>query len=186
MSATSSSFHAATGESPRGAEFDSLFEEMCNQLREKASRLCRMEGSPIVGTGDLVNDVYLKLRRHPTYSVEVGQRNRLEFVWLATAAMRHVLTDAARKRHAGSFQFVPFEEAAEGPALALTPEQLIDLDTALTALEVKHPRQAAIITMRFYGGMSIRELQDIWALSDATVSRDIAFALKFLNALLAR
>ena len=40
--------------------------------------------------------------------------------------------------------------------------------------------------MKFYGGLSLRELHEHWDVSDATVSRDITVALKFLNALLTR
>ena len=43
-----------------------------------------------------------------------------------------------------------------------------------------------MISMRFYGGLSIRELQEFWGLSDATVERDLKLSLKFMNAFLSR
>ena len=126
-------------------------------------------------TGDLVNDVYLRLRRHPTYSLAIAERSRLEFLCVATKAMQRVLTDAARRPGPARFGYVTLS-AAEGQApYTLSREQILDLDRVLTALETSHPRQAAMVSMRFYGGLSVRELQDVWGVSDATVERDLNF-----------
>ncbi len=131
-------------------------------------------------TGDLINDVYLRLRKNPKYSLAVAENGRLHFIWLASRAMRNVLIDAARKRKGAEFISVSAADGAQ--PVKVTPEQLIDLEAALTALEEKHARKAGVITMRFYGGASLEELSQFWDVGDATVSGDIQFALQFLHA----
>ena len=66
-----------TSDGTHSVAFDLLFAELRDRLQEKASHLCRRERSPMFATGDLVNDLYLRLRKHPTYSLAVAERSRL-------------------------------------------------------------------------------------------------------------
>ncbi len=168
--------------------FDAMFADLSGQLTRKASMLCRNEYSPSFATGDLLNDLYLRLRKNPAYALAIAARGRLDFMHAASGIMRNILTDAARRRSAGKrgghFLFVTLNQADEQSRTTLSPEMLLDIDDALRALEQSQPRRASILKMRFYGGLSIRELQEYWGLADATVERDIRLALKLLYTLL--
>lgn len=181
--ATAPSASAPTSEAHR-LEFDLIFEEVRVRLQKKASELCRRERSPLFATGDLVNDVYLRLQRHPTYSLAIAARSRLEFMCVATKAMRRVLTDAARSAGPPRLGCVTLSAAEGQTPVTLSWEQILDLDRVLAALETTHPRQAAMVSMRFYGGFSVRELQELWGVSDATVERDLKLSFKFMHAFL--
>lgn len=186
MNTTMEWLHGAGEAGAHHLAFDLLFEELHDQLRERASQLCRRERSPMFATGDLLNDVYLRLKRHPTYSLAVAERSRLELLWVATKAMRRVLLDAVRKPGPHRIACVTLSAAEGQEPNTLSREQILDLDRVLSALEVKHPRQAAMVSMRFFGGLSVRELQEAWDLSDATVERDLKLSMKFMHAYLSR
>lgn len=167
--------------------FDILFSELDDALRRRASLLCRRERFPSFATGDLLNDLYLRLRRNPAYSLTIAARGRLDFLRVASEAMRRILVDAARHRKQRSLlQFTTLSSADDRVQTAISPEMLLALDEALAALETSHPRRAAILKMRFFGQLSVRELETYFGVSDATVERDIHISLKLLHTLLQR
>ena len=57
---------------------------------------------------------------------------------------------------------------------------LIDLDAALTRLAAMDPRQAQIVELRFFGGLSIEETAEALDISSATVKREWSVARLFL------
>jgi RNA polymerase sigma factor (TIGR02999 family) len=170
------------GTAERARAFDDLFEAVCEELRARASALCKRERVPVFATFDLVNDVYLKFRKHPTYSLEIAARSRQEFLWVISKAMRFVLIDAARK--VGQCDFVTLSAADGKGRVRLSAEQLLDLDRALEVLGKKHPRQAEMITMRYFGGLSVEEVKECWRVSKSTAERELRDAMRLLNALL--
>jgi DNA-directed RNA polymerase specialized sigma24 family protein len=70
-------------------------------------------------------------------------------------------------------QLVPLDEAAHSDA-ASGPgaDDVLALETALTELETLDPRQAQLVEARFFGGLDVRELMDLFAVSEATIMRD--------------
>ena len=170
------------GTAARVLAFDGLFEVVCKELRARASALCKRERVPVFATFDLVNDVYLKLRKHPTYSLEIAARSRQEFLWVVSKAMRFVIIDAARKLRRSEFVSL---SAIEGKGqVRLSAEQLLDLDRALEVLGKKHPRQAEMITMRYFGGLSVEDVKECCGISKSTAERELRSAMQLLNALL--
>jgi RNA polymerase sigma factor (TIGR02999 family) len=85
-----------------------------------------------------------------------------------------VLVEAARRRNSekrgGGAIAVTFDEALAGTSTSA--EELLSLDSALDALAVLSPRQAAIVESRFFGGLSVAETAELMQLSEATVLRD--------------
>ena len=126
----------------------------------------------------LVNEAYLRL---------VGQRsvswnNRAHFFAIAAQMMRRVLVDHARRRGAAkrSSEKVYLDlESSESGAAERTPE-LLALDDALTELEKLDPRQAKVVELRFFGGLSVEETAEVAGISTATVKRDWKTARAFL------
>jgi RNA polymerase sigma factor (TIGR02999 family) len=118
----------------------------------------------------LVNEVYLRLvdRR------KVQWRNKAHFFGFAAQLMRRILVDYARgrqttKRGKGS-------RPLSIEALVDLPErrdlEVLLVDEALTALACEDERQARIVEMRFFGGLSNEEIAEILEISPTTVKRE--------------
>jgi RNA polymerase sigma factor (TIGR02999 family) len=132
----------------------------------------------ILQTTALVNEAYLRLIDWRN----VAWQNRAHFFGLAAQMMRRILVDFARaqrraKRGGNALQ-VSLSEAAK-----LAPEQsadLVALDEALQALEKLDPRQARVVELRFFGGLSLEETAEALKVSVITVRRDWGLAEAWL------
>jgi RNA polymerase sigma-70 factor, ECF subfamily len=127
----------------------------------------------------LVNEAYLRL----VDQREVEWNNRAHFFGIAAQVMRRVLVDHARMRKAdkrgSGEQPVLLDEA-----LVAAPDAHLDLvavDDALAALAALDPRQAKIVELRFFGGLSIEETAEVANVSPATVKREWAAARAWLR-----
>jgi RNA polymerase sigma factor (TIGR02999 family) len=109
--------------------------------------------------------------------------NRRYLFAAAAQAMRQVLIDHARRRHAakrdGARARVPLDEA-----LAKFEERGLDiiaLHEALESLARAHPRQAEVVNLRFFSGLSVPEVAEMLGVSDTTVEGDWRFARAWLR-----
>lgn len=118
----------------------------------------------------LVHEAYLRM-----FEQKCGVNDIAHFVALAAQMMRRVLinhanTRNAEKRGAGQ-QNLPLDDAmdvaADGPTI-----DILALDEALTELEALDPRQAKLVELRYFGGLSIEETAVAMQISTATVKRD--------------
>ena len=103
-------------------------------------------------------------------------------VGIAALAMRHVVIDYLRRRYALKRDGAPAGLAPNGDANG-TDSSLLDLlaiDEALTRLAALDPRQARIVELRFFGGLSTGEIATALKLSDRTVKREFQKARAFL------
>ncbi len=131
----------------------------------------------------LVHEAYLRMMG-PN---QVQFQNRAHFIAIASRLMRQVLVDYARERHASKrnggcrigFEFLE-ELPVDGDA------ELLALDDALDALSRIDPRQAKIVEMKFFGGLSAPEISQVMSLSRATVDRDWATARVWLHRQMSR
>ena len=94
---------------------------------------------------------------------------------IAARAMRQVLVEAARRRHAGKrgggdAAFVTYDESIE--QVAQTARDLIALNAALEDLARVSPRQAVIVESRYFGGCEVAEIAVLLDVSEATIQRD--------------
>ncbi len=121
----------------------------------------------------LVHEAYIRLVNWEG----VSWQNRAHFFAVAAEVMRKVLIDHARGKKAGKRdggERVLLEEA-----VSLASKKEIDmenLEEALQALEKIDPRQAKIVELRFFGGLSIEETAYVLGVSDTTVKREWTFA----------
>jgi RNA polymerase sigma factor (TIGR02999 family) len=127
----------------------------------------------------LVNEVYLRLLGHDHQSWE----NRAHFFAIASQTMRRLLVDYARARLAdkrgGRRDRVELDERllfAEDH-----PEELLALDEALKRLREMDERQAQVVDLRFFGGLSVEQAAEVLNVSPKTVKRDWAFARAWLR-----
>ena len=132
----------------------------------------------------LVHEAYVRLVNHEDHSWE----SRAHFYAASANIMRRILVDYARSRNAqkreGGRTFIPLDDA-----LTLTQEQsedLLDLDVALTDLEQLSPRQARVVELRYFTGLSVPEVAGALGLNPRSVDRDWAAARAWLRARLER
>ena len=127
----------------------------------------------------LVNEAYLRLVDQRS----VQWQNRAHFFGIAAQIMRRILVDHARmqkaeKRGSGQTPLVLDE------ALEIAADRQLDfvaLDDALKTLAELDPRQAQIVELRFFGGLSIEETAEVAQLSPATIKREWAGARAWLR-----
>jgi RNA polymerase sigma factor (TIGR02999 family) len=132
----------------------------------------------ILQTTALVNEAWLRLIDWQN----VEWQNRAHFFGLAAQMMRRILVDFARAQHrekrGGEALQVSLSEAAN-----VAEEQgadLVALDDALQALEKLDPRQARVVELRFFAGLSLEETAEALNVSVATVRRDWSLAEAWL------
>ena len=151
---------------------DALLPLVYDELRRQAARFLRRERiGHTLQTTALIHETYLKLIDQN----EVNWQNRAHFFGIAAQAMRRILIDYAKARHrekrGGADENLPLEEAT----FVVSNEKsvnLIQLDDALTRLAEFAPRQANIIELRYFGGLSVEETAEALNISPTTVKSD--------------
>jgi RNA polymerase sigma factor (TIGR02999 family) len=127
----------------------------------------------------LVHEAYLRL----VDQRQANWQNRAHFYGAAAGVMRRILVDHARARRAekrgGDAHPAPFDESL-GFSGDQT-EELIGLDTALTRLAERSPRQVRIVELRFFAGLNVEETAEALAISPKTVKRDWSVARAWLH-----
>ena len=158
---------------------DTLFSATYEELRRLAAIVKKSDQNATLSPTTLVNEAWLKLSRTPP----AGLGSKLHFKRIAARAMRQILVDAARKKHAarhgGGMLQVTFDDGVE--QTAATAGDLIALDHALRELSRINPRQAAMVEARFFGGLDIPETAALLEVSESTVLRDWRAAKAWLT-----
>lgn len=161
------------------AAVDELTPLVYRELKRIASGQLRNErpGHTLQATA-LVHEAYLKL----VDQRDVSWQNRAHFFGLAAQAMRRILLDYAKQRvcqkRGGGQHRTTLDEG-----LVVAPERASDLvviDQALSRLEQLDARQAKIVELRFFGGLSVEETAEAMGISAPTVKREWAMAKAWL------
>ena len=149
------------------------------ELRVLAASYLRKErAGHTLQTTALVHEAYLRLWSGETPDLT----DRSHFFAVAAQAMRRILVDHARRQQAGkrigAHQVVPLEGM---------PEPKLDVDTnvlavheALELLSKINPRQAQLVELRYFGGLSNEEAAEVLDISLATLARDWRVAKRWL------
>lgn len=155
-----------------------------DELRRIARAQMRRErpGQTLNSTA-LVHEAWLRL----SASSHLAPHNRAHFLAIAANAMRQILVERARARHAakrgGHRERVTLNEAVlPGPEPDL---DILAVDAALDKLAALDPEQARLVELRYFGGLSVEETAEALGLSPATVKRRWASARAFLASELA-
>jgi RNA polymerase sigma factor (TIGR02999 family) len=126
----------------------------------------------------LVHEAYLRLTGAPQ-----GQHwdSRGHFFAAAAEAMRRILVEHARRKHGrkhgGGRRRVPL---AEFHRVAESPQDLLDLDEALSRFATEEPDKAQLVQLRFFAGLSTPEAAAALGISVATAERWWAYARAWL------
>jgi RNA polymerase sigma-70 factor (ECF subfamily) len=127
----------------------------------------------------LVNEAYLRLVQQPC----PNWRTRAHFLGVAAQIMRHILVDHARgrscnKRGGGKGTVVLEEDLVSAPDRSL---DLLKLDASLKRLAKLDPRQAKVVELRFFGGLTVEEAANVLGVSPKTLKRDWSMAKAWLH-----
>jgi len=131
-----------------------------------------------------VNEVYLRL----VDVKNVDWQQRAQFFAISAQMMRRILVDAARargshKRGSGTVKVNVDERPVMSPE---RDSSLVALDEALETFSKVAPRQAKLVELRYFGGLSEEEIAEVLKISPRTVRRDWEFAKSWLARELSR
>lgn len=171
---------------------DRLLAAVYEELHRTARRYMYRErpGHTLQPTA-LVNEAYLRLVDQDT-----AWRDRSHFYAIAAQLMRRIVVDHARHRRAAKrggdaapitvadLAAIP-DEAGAGPGPGPGID-VLDLERCLTALAALDPRQARIVELRFFGGLTIAETAEIVGVSHTIIEREWSFARAWLRRALER
>lgn len=168
----------ATGDPDAAAR---LWAQVYDELRRLAAARLRGEqaGQTLQPTA-LVHEAYFRLVG--AGGGESAWAGRGHFFAAASEAMRRILVEAARRkrrlRHGGGRSRV---ELTDAPADDADPDRVLELDEALTRLEAEDAAAAALVKLRYFGGLSVEEAAEAAGVSRATAYRQWAYARAWLR-----
>jgi RNA polymerase sigma factor (TIGR02999 family) len=156
-----------------------LTEHVYPELRIMARRYMKNEaqGNSLQATA-LVHEVYLRL-------VDVNKvewQGRAQFFAIVAQMMRRILVDAARARGSRRRDGIPCKVNLDESALLshAAEHSILALDEALTAFSRMAPRQAKVVELRYFGGLTEEEIAAAMKISLRTIRRDWDLAKSWL------
>lgn len=164
-----------SGDCTNGELFDTVYTELKQLAHSKIQQ--EYDEITISDTG-LVHEVYLKM----IDQTRIEARDKSHFLAIAARCMRQILVDHARKKKAekrgGNKQDVTYVDKL----LRVYEEsgEVIDLDEKLKELARLNERMADVVTLRFFGRMSVHDTAQALGISERTVKRDWAKARGWL------
>ncbi len=162
------------------ADTDRLFTVMYDDMRRLAGRFLRNE--PLrhrLSSSSLVHQAYVRMVDHS----RVNWQGKTHFFAIGATVMRRILVDHARKVHSikrgGGFER---RELHNDITFELNrDEDVVALDELLQQLAVLNPRQAKIVELRFFGGMTMREIAAEMKLGLRTVEKEWAMSRAWMR-----
>ena len=164
----------------KGGETDQLFTAMYDDLRRLAGRF--LQNEPLrhrLSSSSLVHQAYMRM----VDQSRISWQGKTHFFAIGATVMRRILVDHARKVHSlkrgGGWDRrqltddVTFELSRDGDVVAL--------DDLLNTLANLNPRQAKIVELRFFGGMTMREISTEMKLGLRTVEKEWAMARAWMR-----
>lgn len=161
------------------AALDELAPVVYDELRRLASSYMRRERvNHTLQSTALVNEAFLKLCDQR----EVEWKNRAHFFGIAAQMIRRILVDHARahkaEKRGGGAGVLSLDEAIGVPEKR--DIEILALNDALEALQALDPKQARIVELRFFTGLSIEETAEVVGVSPATIKREWVAARAWL------
>lgn len=166
----------AAGDQEAAAQLVPLVYE---ELRRMAARRLRQERPDhTLQATALVHEAYVKLAAQRS----AKWQNRAQFFGVASQVMRRILVDYARKqqriRRGGKQQKVSLDDV-----LLVSPdrtEEVLTVHESLSRLEKLDARQARIVELRYFGGLTVEEIAEVVCISTKTVMRELNVAKAWL------
>jgi RNA polymerase sigma-70 factor (ECF subfamily) len=167
----------------RPARAETLFPVVYDELRRLARGYMSREpaGHTLQPTA-LVHEAYLKL----VDQTRADWKGKTHFFAVGARVMRRLLVDHARERSAekrgAGWQRVTLSGAiGSDPGAGLAPERLLDLNAALERLAGLDEREARVVTLRYFGGLTVEQVAEVLGVSPRTVDNDWRHAQAWLR-----
>ena len=165
---------------------DELLSLVYSELRQlAAARLTAEPSGQTLQPTALVHEVYLRLTASRSESL---WNSRAHFFAAAAEAMRRILIDRARakacQKRGGDYDRIDLIDPVD--SRTLSPLELIDLDNALAKLELVNARQARIVKLRFFAGLTNDQVAEALGVSVSTAENDWAYARCWLRVEMSR
>jgi RNA polymerase sigma factor (TIGR02999 family) len=144
---------------------DRLIGRLHPELSQIAAARLRREQNSSLSTGDLINDVILRLMQ-----VErIEATDRAHLIALASRMMRNILIDYARAKRSDKRQHHKVELTTR--VAGDQRYDLISLDSSLIRLKAIDEGLMELVEMRYFGGMTVEDIAEVTGLSEATIKR---------------
>ncbi len=159
-----------------------LFETLYDELKVIANSHMNKEYNAFtLQPTALVNEAYLKLMRNDE---KILWQNKKHFLCVAASVMRRVLIDSARSkaRQKRGGDMVKVELSGNEPIEETSPlNDVVSVHEALKKFEKVSPEKAQLITLRFFGGLTIDEAADLMSISRTTAIKYWNFGRAWLH-----
>lgn len=159
---------------------EELLKFLYTELRRLAGMvLAKEQADHTFQATELVNEVYLKLFD----ANKLDWNDRKHFLSTAVIAMRRILVDHARKKIANK-RIPKHSQQSLDDVLHLAQDEdtdIIKLDEALNVLAKLDPRQAKIVELRYFAGLTETEIAELFGLNRRTITRDWQTAKRWLK-----
>jgi RNA polymerase sigma-70 factor, ECF subfamily len=157
-----------------------LTPQVYDELRRLARHYMRLErGNHTLRPTALVHEAYIRLVQHP----EISWQSRAHFFATAARLMRHILVDHARAHQADKRGGIQHRVTLDD-AILPTQEQSINvlaLHEAISRLQEFDDRQARIVELHFFGGLTFKEIALVVQVGERTVKNDWSMARDWLK-----
>jgi RNA polymerase sigma-70 factor, ECF subfamily len=163
---------ARQGDAPAA---ERLMPAVYDELRRLAAHYLRDEGrAHTLQPTALVHEAYLRLVDQTRARVH----DHNHFVAVAATAMRRILVDHARRKNAAKRN-----EGARDPRVdvATSEPDFVAIDDALERLAARSERQARVVELRYFCGLTIEEAASVLGVSAGTVKQDWSAACAYLR-----
>jgi RNA polymerase sigma factor (TIGR02999 family) len=156
-----------------------LYGELYRTLHRLAHARLRAGGrDAVLDTTAVVHESFLRMAEAGTVAAE----DRRQFLAYASRAMRSVIVDAVRQRHAARHggDATPISLPESLGAVASDHDEILRVHEALSRLETLDPDAAKIVEMRYFAGLHVPEIALALSISETTVERRWRKARAFL------
>lgn len=157
---------------------DEVFGRVYGELRALAAHYLAAErNNHTLQPTALVHEVYMRLA-----DLQPGQwESKRAFVSVASRAMRRVLVDHARAKRASKRRSVTVQLDPEALAEVPAAIEVTRLAEALDDLEAIDPQRASLVELRFFGGLTAKEIAGLLEIGERTVHRRLRSAEAWLK-----
>jgi len=162
---------------------DQILPLVYDELRKlAAAKMARESPGQTLQPTALVHEAWLRLGGE----AQPNWQNRAHFFAAAAEAMRRILIENARRRHAvrhgGGLEKVSANATGfEVAAPEMGDAELLRLNEALDALDAHDPRKAELVKQWYFGGLTLEQIAAALGISARTADRDLAYAKAWLG-----
>jgi RNA polymerase sigma factor (TIGR02999 family) len=167
-------------ETAQPAAVDALFATLYDDLRGLAhARLRRSTPMTSLDTTGLVHESYLRFLK----SGNLNAQDQRQFLAYASRVMRSIVVDIVRshmaEKHGGEIKKITLNTEI-GDSVAHDEGEVIRINDALSELATIEPRLVQVVEMRYFAGLSEKEVADALGVTTRTIARDWEKAKFFL------